>query len=297
MNSLATYVVGFWNAVRESLKSLQITDELNYSGMVAAVVNSDANGITIHTPGKNQEFTLKTMPADLALALATRWFDQSPGSKMSLGAFLAVDPRGNKVEARRLWEQVGGADLLPLLSGGGSTADVPSDSPDSAAPPSEKQLALASKQVKVMFQSEFKAAKTPELKLDLGKRLLDIAGATENPTERFALLRKALDLAAAGASVPTIVEAVELMASSYRIDPLELKADAALRAATVTNNVLAAKEIARFALGLADEAINQKRVKAAGKLSQAALSAARKSKDAELIKTANQRNQQVQEMK
>ena len=93
MNSLAGYVEGFWQAVRESMKTLQLTDEIRFNGMVAAVVDSDANGLTLHTPGKNHEFTIKTMPAELAMTLALRWFDQSPSNKMYLGAFQAVDPR------------------------------------------------------------------------------------------------------------------------------------------------------------------------------------------------------------
>jgi hypothetical protein len=47
---------------------------------------------------------------------------------------------------------------------------------------------------------------------------------------------------------------------------------------------------------LLDEAIRDKRSKPAGKLGQAAMNAARKSKDAELIKEANAASQKVQEL-
>ncbi len=299
MNSLATYVAGFWDGVRESLKGLQVTDELRYGGVVAAVVDSDANGITLHTPGKNHEFTLKNMPAALAMVLAQRWFDQSATTKVFLGAFQAVDPQGDREEARRLWEAAtaGGApadDLIPLLSG---MAALPNPAKGPAAESlNERQQALALKQLKTNFQADYKAAKTPELKAELGRKLFDLATDNENPAERFALLREALDLAAAGGNVMLIVEAADQLAGSIRLDPLDLKADSLARAAGATNNPIAAREIAHAALGLLDAALQEKRAKPAGKLSQAAVNAARKAKDAELVKAANAGTQKVQEM-
>jgi hypothetical protein len=299
MNSLTTYVAGFWNGVRESMKGLQVTDELQFNGTVAAVVDSDASGITLHTPGKNHEFTIRNMPASLAMTLAQRWFDQSAANKLCLGAFQAVDPQGDKGEARRFWESAtsGGApadDLMPLLSG--AAAEFTPAAGDMSALPSEKQLALAAKQVKLAFGADYKAAKTPDLKVELSKKLIDIAAGTENPTDRYALLREALDLAAAGGNAIVISDAADQIASAFNVDSLELKGDGLARAAGANNNPLAAKEIARAALGLLDVAIREKRAKPAGKLSQAALNAARKSKDAELVKAANQASQKVQEL-
>ncbi len=298
MDSLATYVAGFWNGVRESMKGLQVTDEVRFNNMVAAVVDSDANGITLHTPGKNHEFTIKNMPASLAMTLAQRWFDQSAANKLCMGAFQAVDPQGDKGEARRLWEQAtssgaSAADLMPLLSG--AAAEFVAPAGDTAAP-NDKQTALALKQIKLAYQADYKAAKTPDLKVELGKKLLDVAAGIDNPAERFALLRESLDLAAAGGSAPLIADAADQLASAFSVDALELKADGLARAASVTNNALAAKEIARAALGLLDVAVQENRAKPAGKLSQAATNAARKSKDAELIKAANAGSQKLQEL-
>ena len=298
MNSLVTYVSGFWDGVRESLKGLQVTDELRDGGVVAAVVDSDANGITLHTPGKNHEFTLKNMPAALAMVLAQRWFDQSATTKVFLGAFQAVDPQGDRDEARRLWEAAtaGGApadDLIPLLSG---MAALPNPAKGPAESLNERQQALVLKQLKTTFQADYKAAKTPELKAELGRKLFDLATDNENLAERFALLREALDLAAAGGNTLLIVEAADQLAGSFRLDPLDLKADSLARAAGATNNPIAVREIAHAALGLLDAALQEKRAKPAGKLSQAAVNAARKAKDVELVKAANAGTQKVQEM-
>ena len=233
MESLATYVAGFWNGVRESMKGLQVTDELQFNGTVAAVVDSDANGITLHTPGKNHEFTIRNMPASLAMTLAQRWFDQSAANKLCLGAFQAVDPQGDKGEARRFWESAtsGGApadDLMPLLSG--AAAEFAPPAGGNAALPSEKQLALAAKQVKLAFGADYKAAKTPDLKVELGKKLIEVAAETENPPDRYALLREALDLAAAGGSAMVISDAAEQIASAFNVDAAaEFKGDGLAR--------------------------------------------------------------------
>ncbi len=295
---LADYVGKFWDGVRESLKSLQVTDELRYGGMVAAVVASDTSGITLHTPGKNHEFTLKNMPVALAMTLAQRWFDQSPANKLMLGAFQAVDPQGSREEARQFWESAtaGGAsaeDLMPLLSG---TAIQPGGSKAATPALNERQQAVALKQIKATFQGEYKAAQTPELKADLGKKMLNLAAESEDSAERFALLREALELAAAGGSPLLIGEAADQLASNFQVDSLELKADGLSRAANATNNAGAAREIARSALALLDGALQEKRAKPAGKLGQAALNAARKAKDAELVKAANAGNQKAQEL-
>jgi hypothetical protein len=296
---LATYVERFWHAVREALKGLQITDELSYDGLIGAVVDSDAEGLTIHTPGVNHEYTLKNMPASLAMVLAERWFERSATSKLSLGAFQAVDPRGKRDEARRWWREAeaGGAsaeDLMVFVDGPGAGASVPAV--DLAAVPSKEQQALALRQIKETLQADYKSAKTPERKAELAQKLTSMAAETENPTDRYALLREAGDLAAGGGDPAAVVAAADELARWYAIDALEYKADGLARAAISAKKATVAREVAQIALALLDEAVQGGNARAAGKLGQAAVSGALKSKDAVLVKTARERNQQVQEM-
>ena len=118
---------------------------------------------------------------------------------------------------------------MPLFTGAGAAIDMPGgDAGDASAVPSEKARPR-SEASQDDVSGRVPGAKTPELKLELGKRLLDVAGQTDNPTERYTLQRKALDLAAAGASPQLIVEAAEQLADSFAVDPLELKADALAR--------------------------------------------------------------------
>lgn len=115
------YTKGFWNAVGESLKSLQATDTLPLGNSPVAVVEVDANSITIRTAGRNLSYTLSDMPSGLAIALANHWFDEEvPSNKIYLGAFHAVDAKGDPQEARRLWQEAANAgadttELLPFL--------------------------------------------------------------------------------------------------------------------------------------------------------------------------------------
>jgi hypothetical protein len=158
------------------------------------------------------------------MMLAERWFDKGAANKLCLGAFQAVDPQGSKADARMWWEQAasGGApaaDLMPLLAGEAAEFS-PMPAGDVTAPPNAQQQAQALKQVKLTFQVDYKAAKTPDLKLELGRKLLDVANETDNATERYALMRESLDLAAAGGSAQLVVEVADQLASAFKVDAL-----------------------------------------------------------------------------
>lgn len=116
-------VESFWNAAREGLKGLIGTsDDLELeSGTRVAVVEASPDFLILHAAGQNRRYEFDTLPSGLAMLLAKRWFDAgAPSTKVFLGAFQFVDPRGDKEDVRRLWEAAGREgvatdDLLPLL--------------------------------------------------------------------------------------------------------------------------------------------------------------------------------------
>jgi thiol-disulfide isomerase/thioredoxin len=121
LTALYGYVKGFWNAVADTLQDLQVAETIQIDNTEFAIVEVDGKSITIRAAGRNISYTLDTLPSGLAIALAGRWFDeQVPANKLYLGAFHAVDRKGNINEARRLWQEAtqGGASaktLMPLL--------------------------------------------------------------------------------------------------------------------------------------------------------------------------------------
>jgi hypothetical protein len=115
---LAEYVEHFWKAVSETLTMLQATEELMLDGAICTVVDSSADSLTIHVPGKNREFKLREIPTSLAVILAERWLDKADDrTPLVIGAFLLADPKGDDDQARRLFEQAAkSVDAAPLIA-------------------------------------------------------------------------------------------------------------------------------------------------------------------------------------
>jgi len=125
MNLLLHYVSGFWDAVNQTLRSVQGGEELVIGGQRVAIVDADAKVITLREAGRNNDYSVDNMPVEITEALANRWFDQKLAStKMFVGAFKAVQSPDKLDAARRLWEEAarGGVPdverLMPVLSEG-----------------------------------------------------------------------------------------------------------------------------------------------------------------------------------
>jgi hypothetical protein len=73
------------------------------------VVESDNQSLVVRGGGRNRTYTLEKLPVPLALLLAQRSLPKDdPKSKAALGAFHAVDARGDVAQARRLWQEAAG---------------------------------------------------------------------------------------------------------------------------------------------------------------------------------------------
>jgi hypothetical protein len=271
VEALTDYVVGFWKAVSESLKTLNVTDELKIGGTSVAVVDADANSLTIHKPGKNASYTLANMPAGIAFMLAERWYDKRPANKIYLGAFQLVDPSGDVAEARRLWEEAtksgASADIvMPLLDGPkakplGMAAD---DTPEKPEKGDKGALVQAERAFMQKYGPEMRAAGTPEKRLELADKLLEEIKLSTDPGEQNMIFRKTC----------------------------ELVSKVAVGAGTSGD---VAHEAAVKALKLIEQAISEKRADSAKPLAQAAITAARKSKDDALVKEATEHAKKLQE--
>ncbi len=200
LDLLIGYVDGFWNAVRESVKGLQVGDELKIGNTSVSVVEADQNSLTLHRPGRNERYPLATMPGGIAFMLADRWYDKNnPANKIYLGAFHAVDPSGNPEEARRLWEAAtksgaSAADLMPILDGPkfqASKEAAPSSTPEKSP---KAALAIAERAYNQKYGPEIRAAGTPEKKLEMADRLLEEGRTSNDPNEKVFLFRKACEL-------------------------------------------------------------------------------------------------------
>jgi hypothetical protein len=118
LRSLPKYVNGFWEAVREGLNGLEEAGELKVGNTYVSIVEVRAERLTILANKKHHRYPLDELPAGLAVAIARRWFDEKPENKIYVGAFYFVDPRTDRAEAKRLWEEASsaGVDAKRLLA-------------------------------------------------------------------------------------------------------------------------------------------------------------------------------------
>jgi hypothetical protein len=291
LEMLFNYVEGFWQAVVKAMAGLQATDVIPIGNTEVAVVEVDEQSITLRAAGRNIPYTLANMPHELALLLAERWFDRAqPANKLYLGAFLAVEPKADKRQARRLWEEAaaGGADsseLLPLLDlpnakpGGGKSGDEP--------PLARAQVAQARKALRAEYAREFKSAVTPALKRQLAGELLSMAEQTEDRLTQCALLEEALPLAIQSHGAVEVQAAVEALAELHQLNVWDLMA-ASLSKAVAAPRIDSddAKRLAEVALEHVPQAAEAEQADAAKSLATAAATAARKAKDVSLLKQA-----------
>ena len=297
MESLHGLVENFWLAVREGMKSVEVASEIQVGSTMVSVVEVGRDSLSIRVEGTKRDYKLSDMPAGLANAIALRWFDETaPTTKMAQGAFQAVDPSGDLAAAQQLWEEasLAGAaidEVLPSLQEGKHAPDTRRD-----AIPKDDALAAAAQKVNKTFGQEVAAARKAPTKVQLlAKKLIDVAEKTTEPAERFALLRKAGELASSSGNIDLMLRVVDEMAKSFELEPLGAKADALSKASEVATPAMS-KSIVRSSLKLLDQALAARQVSIAQQLNRIAVAAAAKSGDALLIKQAGKRSEQIEKL-
>jgi hypothetical protein len=109
MRSLEESYQAFWHAVRESVKGLKAVDEIEVDGKKMVVIDADGEHLSVRADGQSRDYKIEKLPTNMALSLAEQWLRQGdPSSNVVLGAFLAVDPKGDRQRARQLWKEAAG---------------------------------------------------------------------------------------------------------------------------------------------------------------------------------------------
>jgi hypothetical protein len=128
------YLEDFWKSVDEGAKSLQSVEEFKIGDVLVAVVEYQPGLLVLRVKGENKRYTVKTLPAKVALTLAERVLKPNdPQNKVFFGAFLLMDGKGDREIARKLWTEAQKANvdvsaLLPEL-GNAPVASLPVEIP------------------------------------------------------------------------------------------------------------------------------------------------------------------------
>ncbi|HEV3418186.1 MAG TPA: hypothetical protein VG056_15280, partial [Pirellulales bacterium] len=223
-----------------------------------------------------------------------------PENKIFIGAFHLVDPKTGREFAKQDWNEaaMAGVDvknLLPLLEPDLPDAAIPDARPSELAiVPDPQMLASAEKRIKDEMGTAFSDATSPLKKVELAKKLIEQAESADDPARRYVMWREARDLAADAGQPATMIQAVDHLGEKFRIDPLDMKADAMANFPPKT--VPAARAVNEAALKLVDEALAAKRRSLADRFAQIALEAAKATKSIELVHKTQQRAKEIEDM-
>ncbi len=188
-----------------------------------------------------------TWPADPTLETPPRL--QEPADSMSQAEPMADAPGPRK--RSRLGSEAPRDDV-----------GEPAVRPDRRLPePDDTAQKTAEKRLRSELASELGRAKRPEDRLALAERLFRRGLQGENdPAARYVLLRMACEMALAAGELPRTLEAVDEIAKTYDIHPLETKLDLLARAAATSRTLpgfpATALEWTEAAVLLTDEALS-----------------------------------------
>ena len=106
LDMIQDHLEQFWDGIRRTVAAMQPTEEivLSESDRVA-VIESSRTEIAVQMYGRQQRYRIEALPMDLLSAIAKESFKLTPGTKLVIGSFLAVDAHGNRAAARKYWRE------------------------------------------------------------------------------------------------------------------------------------------------------------------------------------------------
>jgi hypothetical protein len=305
LETLLGHLVEFWKAMRRIVAGLEATETLAVGETFVAVVEADAEQLTIQVEGRPRTYQIDRLPFPVVQSLADTKFAADAATKVIVGTYYLVDPDGDPVRARRLWTEaaqqgIDVEDLIPELRlwTGPSAARRASTQQRTAPPTDQRKLQDAERAVQERFQADYAEATGIAAKARLATKLLTAAQATTDDVElRFVLLREARDAAIAAGDSELALQAIDRITMFHQIDALAMKVAALGDSAKNARGLDSQKAIARAAMKLATEALEAKRLKEAGELGEVALSAARASKSRPLMEQAMHAIEQIETLR
>jgi len=294
LETMVNVLEEFWKGMREAVASLDAGVELKVGETYVAVVESSRDRLLIKTAGRLRSWAVEDLPSVLVLSVAEEFFREDAVKKLLIGAFLAVDPKGDRAKARRLWQEAArgqtGVDVKQLLleldaaPAGASNSSASRGQP----PPSGAELQAAEQAVRARFAQQLAGMHTPADRLTVAQGLLSAAAAEQDQARRFVMLRKAMELAVAAGDVEGALEAVQRLSETFAIDAFEARLSALEQIERNARTLSIHRDVAFETLKLLQQALKQKDANAARRLSKLAVAAARGSRNVRLMQQAVQ---------
>jgi len=284
----------FWKAVRRGMQALKPGESLAAGGQEVTVSEVAADSITLRAGEEETQYTIATLPPEVALAIADRQLPDLPASLLSKAAFLVFDPQADRSLARQLCADAAGqglpvqALLAELERETAPPAGPPKPGDGSKPPvPDEAALSEARRKVREVFHDRYAKALKPEEKGALARDLLNEAiDTTDNPVARYVLFVEARDLAVQAGSASLVSEAIEQMAKHYDVNEREEITRTLFEAVARPLLSAARRDLAVEAIDQVEKAIRDDDYEAAATLAKVANTLALKGIDATTAKEA-----------
>lgn len=289
----------FWKALAESVSQLEAASELVLKQTRVAVVDSSRSQLTVKAAGRIRRWPIEDLPTAIVVAVAEQSFPEDAASQLRFGAFLAVDPEGDRDYARGLWEQAaaGGLDVKPLMPELDVAAEAAGGAPKTPVPTDPAQLQRAARTVRENFRGQYAQATGKAKRLELANALLAHRPAADlSPEVYFVMLREARDLAIAAGEPGLACRAVDRMAEFFTLDALQAKTAALEGVAEKARGWRSNREIVEEALRLLGQALDAKRADEARRLAALAVASARNSRSTTLLRRAASAAEQLRSL-
>lgn len=160
--------------------------------------------------------------------------------------------------------------------------------------PEAAAVQKAMKVLEEVYREDFAAAKNPGKKRALAGRLLAEALEAQVPVEQFVLFQAARQLAVQAGDVPLALQAAEAALERFQLDPLKVKTEV-LEGLSRTGILASPLEVADAAEPLIEDAVRQEAFDTAERLCRVALNAARRTRNANLIKRLSVQAREVEQ--
>ena len=115
--TLAQYAREFAGFREKAIADVKPGNEYDVNGKKVGVVEIDDKKFIYRFQGRNKTTPRNKIPAGIAMAIVTTWFDERPANHLFLGAHHATKPEPDLAKARDQWERAenGGINAEPLL--------------------------------------------------------------------------------------------------------------------------------------------------------------------------------------
>lgn len=292
LDALLMHLEEFWRGVTQATASLRSTEELPIGETMVIVVEADRERIVVRAAGRNRTYAVREMPTALVRAVVEQRFQKGPDTQILLGAFLAVDPKGDPAEARRLWQAAknSGADVGLLMEAldyapDGGPVETASRMP---IPGDGGELAQSRQWVESQFPAAYQDAPTIPVKADAARKMLEAArdSALNDEAVRYLLLREAARLAVEAGEARLALQSVEELGARYAVDLSHERRTVAESLSQSPAPASLHQRVASELLEAVQAALTSGDRDAAQALASAAVISARKARNAALLRQA-----------